>query len=192
VSACIAPSCDRPAELGAVFCAKHLVAPAGKRGGWLSAFKRAQKRGSGTVLDASAVARRLWIGGVPPFDRDLPFQVLVLCALEHQPEALAFRGQVLRAPITDGPLSPRETQWALDAARGVAQSLAAGKNVLVTCHAGRNRSALVAGLGLGMVTRMKPEQIVTLVRTKRSLLAFSNPHFVRLLGLYVPRRPSCA
>ena len=188
MSACIAPECDRSAELGAVFCAVHLAAPAGKRGGWLSAFKRAQKRGNGNALDASAVARRLWIGGVPPFDRDLPFQVLVLCALEHQPEALAFRGQVIRCPITDGPLSPRETQWALDAARGVGSALAGGKTVLVTCHAGRNRSALVAGLGLGMVTRMKPEQIVTLVRTKRSLLAFSNPHFVRLLSVYTPKR----
>lgn len=185
---CIAPGCELAAEPGQPFCKTCQTAPAGKRGGWLSAFARKQKRGTGVELDASSIARRLWVGGKPPLDRELPFDVLALCAVEIQPEQLGFRGQVVRCPIHDNgqPPTPREVKLALDAGRAVAASLVTGKTVLVTCHMGLNRSALVAGLGLGLVTRMTGDQIVELIRERRSHLALGNPHFVAMLERYVP------
>lgn len=183
---CVAPGCKDAATAGP-FCAKHAAAPAGQRGGWLSAYRRALARGHGATLDASSVARRLWIGAAPPFDRDLPdFDVLVLTALEHQPTEPAFHGVVVRCPLVDGPLAPPEITRALTCGKSVAKALADGRRVLVTCHAGRNRSALVAGLGLGLVTRMTADQIVELIRARRRQDALSNPYFVKILKTYVP------
>jgi protein-tyrosine phosphatase len=189
MTSCIAPKCDFDAVPGTTFCARHLLAPAGKRGGWLSAHKRAQRRGHGVALDASAISRRLWVGSVPPFDRELPdFQMLVLCAYEHQPKPadIAFQGSVVRCPILDDTPTPWEKQRVLDAARQVATALSAKQTVLVTCHAGRNRSALVAGLSLCMVTRASGAQIVEVLRSRRPN-ALTNPHFVGLLER-VPKR----
>lgn len=185
---CIAPRCELTATAGAVFCAGHMSAPAGKRGGWLSAYRRAQRRGSGTVIDASNIAKRLWMGSAPPSDRDLPnFDVVVLCALEYQPITMAFHGPVVRCPITDDIPSPRELEQAVGAARQTASALVAGKTVLVTCAQGRNRSGLVTGLALGLVTRMRGKTIVDLIRTRRPS-ALTNPHFVRVLERLI--RPS--
>src|SRR5690349_1357478 len=120
MSGCIAPKADRspcgdPREPGSLFCRVHEQAPGVQRGGWLSAERRRLRMAtsqrvdtSGIVtlqdqkLDASNVATRLWIGGRPPFDRDLPgFDLLVLCARELQPDHVAFHGTVIRCPLRD-------------------------------------------------------------------------------------------
>jgi protein-tyrosine phosphatase len=72
--------------------------------------------------------------------------------------------------------------------KAVATALASGRRVLVTCAAGLNRSALVASLGLGMVTRMSAGEIITLMRTKRSPLALHNKHFVDLIQRFAGAR----
>lgn len=199
---CIAPKCRELAELGALFCKPHLAAPAGKRGGWISAYRRRQLLG-GIVpnphpqhlkeppLDASNVARRLWIGGCPPFERDLPqFDILVLCAEEIQPAHVAFHGIVVRCPIIDGKLDDWQTELALRTGKMVAGHLVAGRTVLVTCAMGLNRSALVTGLGLGLVTKMSATTIIDLIRARRSPDALGNHHFCSMLQRYVPgRRP---
>lgn len=157
-------------------------APTGTRGGWISAWRRAQRRGAGTPLDASAVARRLWVGGAPPLDRDLPdFDVLFLCASEIQPPAVAFSRELVRVPLRDDVLTPYELKRAIIGGTQVAEALRRGQRVLVTCHQGRNRSALVAGLGIGLVTRMTTPQIVRLMRERRHPAALGNAHFVDVL-----------
>lgn len=140
-------------------------------------------------LNASNVARRLWVGGKPPFDRDLPqFDMVVLCAEELQPLTLAFHGAVYRCPLPDARLGEVELERALAGGRKVGQALTQGATVLVTCHRGWNRSALVAGLGLGLVTKMSADAIVSLLRARRSPDALGNPHFVEILRRYVPGR----
>lgn len=179
-STCIAPRCGSPRELGAVFCSRHLTATPAQRGGWLSAERRRRQRGNHTevALDASNIARRLWVGGKPPFDRDLPaFDTLVLCAEEIQPEKLAFGRQVLRIPLPDAALDADQTSRALAGGHAVAESLAAQRTVLVTCHAGINRSALIACLGLGLVTKMSATELIELMRLRRDPVALSNRHF---------------
>src|SRR5690242_1643176 len=96
----------------------HLLAPAGQRGGWLSAHKRRLERGGAAPhdqpIDMSNITPRLWVGGRPPFDRDLPdFDVLVLCAQELQPPELAFRRELVRAPLPDATLTTPQIRTAL-------------------------------------------------------------------------------
>lgn len=161
----------------------------------MSAHRRSQKRGGTTVeqpvLDVSNIARRLWIGAAPPFDRHIPeFDVLVLCAAELQPMAVGFQGSIIRCPIPDSVLSQRETNRALVTGRTVAGCLLSGRRVLVTCAAGRNRSALIAGLALGLATRMTPSAIVALIRMRRSSECLSNPYFVEVMTTYLKRLPT--
>lgn len=191
---CIAPRCAAPREPGSLFCRGHEAAPAAQRGGWLSAEKRRRALAASkeTTLDASAIVRRpgwsLWVGGKPPLDREIPFDTLVLCAREVQPERLGFSKQVIRVPLPDSSLSSYELRRALAGGQQVAAALAGRRRVLVTCYAGLNRSALVASLALGLVTRMEPDQIIELMRTRRSPDALHNPHFVEYIRKFVPKR----
>jgi protein-tyrosine phosphatase len=100
---------------------------------------------------ASSLYPYLWIGPKPPFDHPLTgFSTLVLCASEVQPEQLAFGGQVWRVRLEDReePLTQAHAHDAVRAGRAIARQVESARNVLVTCHAGLNRSALVAGLAL--------------------------------------------
>jgi hypothetical protein len=185
---CIAPKCRARRELGAVFCRTHILSPAAQRGGWLSAERRRRLRANhpAVALDASNIVRRLWVGGKPPLDRPLPdFDVLVLCAQEIQPIGVGFHGQVLRCPLPDAALDNQELARAFVTARKVGEALVSGKRVLVTCAMGLNRSALVASLGLGLVTRMSADELVRLMRTRRHHDCLSNEHFRAILKRYV-------
>ena len=133
-------------------------------------------------MDCNNVATRLWVGAQPPVDRTLPgFDTLALCAEEFQPSRMAFEGLVIRSPLPDGVLTAPEITRALLASRAVAEALQRGDRVLVTCHAGINRSALIASLALARITRMSARDLVVLMRTKRHPQALSNPHFVYIL-----------
>jgi hypothetical protein len=183
---CLAPGCARPREVGALFCAEDMKAPAGKRGGWISAERRRRARGASSPqeppLDISNVARRLWVGAKPPFDRPLPdFDVLVLCAQELQPTVLGFQGRVIRVPLPDSHLTDAEAMRAIHGSKLVAQSIVDGKRVLVTCQAGWNRSALIASLALARVTRMSGDELIAHMKAKRHPNALSNPHFQEIL-----------
>lgn len=137
-------------------------------------------------MDASNIVKRLWVGGQPPFDRDLPeFDTLVLCAQELQPRELGFKRQVIRVPLPDNALTNDELRRALSGARHVATTLSEGKRVLVTCRAGLNRSAFVASVALGVVSRLQPNEIVAIMRTRRSDDALHNKHFVEYITRYV-------
>ena len=173
---------------GSVFCDVHALAPAGRRGGWISA-QRKRTAGNGVVIDASNITRRLWIGGEPP-DCDLPdFDVLVLCAQEIQPRRpeLKFHGLTIHCPLPDAQLGTDKIRIALMGGHRVAQELVAGNRVLVTCAMGRNRSALVAGFGMAKIYRLSPGTIIETIRRRRHPDCLSNPHFVQLLGKYSVR-----
>lgn len=174
MTSCAAPSCARPAPEGP-FCELHAKAPAGQRGGWLSAAKR-------RPYDANAVAPRLWVGAVPPFDRNLPqVDLLVLCALELQPEHLAFQGAILRCPIPDATLDVPQIAMAMITSVSVARAVSQGQRALVTCAAGLNRSALVAGLALGQLTTMDGAAIIAHIRKHRTSKALANSHFQAII-----------
>lgn len=205
-SDCIAPSlrrglCRRPCVLGTPFCRRHVVAPPGRRGGWISAEVRRRRLADiETHLDISCITppsaggrvngprRSLWVGGRPPLDRDIPgFDVLALCAREIQPERPVFHGIVVRCPITDGLLSSYEVGLVVSSARIVADALRARRRVLVTCAAGLNRSALVASLALAQITRLTADDLIRIMRARRHPNALYNRHFQDLLREFVSR-----
>ncbi len=187
---CIAPGCPSPATVGALFCEKHILSPTGQRGGWLSAHKRKQSivQNPTERLDASNIAPRLWMGGKPPFDKDLPkIDMLVLAARELQPQQVAFHGSVYRCPLVDDYLELDDIGRALMCAHTVATMLLAKKSVLVTCSAGKNRSGLITGLALGyIVPRMTSDDIIRLIRLRRGIPGvLANPAFLGYLKKYI-------
>ena len=197
VAVCIAPAgkrrapCTNPTQPGSLFCRTHERAPAAKRGGWISAERRRRKLAAADqAIDAANITTRLWVGCRPPADRDLPeFDVLVLCALEYQPNPVAFHGQVMRCPLPDAQLTDHQVAHALMVARAVATSLTSGRRVLISCANGLNRSTLVAALALMLVTRMGADELVELIQRtarrrvdrRRSRDAPFNPHFHAVL-----------
>lgn len=174
MTGCVAPGCKLAAR-GGRFCERHANAPAAQRGGWISAARR-------RPYDATTISPRLWIGGKPPTDVDLPgVDLLVLAAEEVQPDHLAYQGRVLRCPIPDAELSAAQARSATQAAVAVARAIAHGERVLVTCHLGRNRSALIVALALHQLTTMSADQIVAHIRNLRGHRALSNASFVALI-----------
>jgi len=183
-----------------VFCDEHMKAPPGRRGGWLSAWKKKQAMAPSPMgtqhvqvppyTDFSNVAppgssMKLYVGAKPPPDRELQFDVVVLCAAEYQPARMTFRGELVHCPIPDDALSKEEIRQVLNTSSLVAAAIAAKKRVLVTCRAGINRSALVAALALAKLTRMTPAQIMIHLREKRHPDCLFNTHFQTYLRRFV-------
>jgi protein-tyrosine phosphatase len=63
----------------------------------------------------------------------------------------------------------------------VAKEIATGHRVLVTCHMGLNRSALVVALALHQLTTMSAQQIIEHIRRTRSMSALGNKHFCSII-----------
>lgn len=128
----------------------------------------------------------LWIGAYPWAGLHLRRQwdVLVLCAAELQPPSSAYPDvEVLHCPFDDGRLTRDEAARAEACARDVASRLLRGQRVLVTCAAGINRSALVAGLAVKRLSGLAGARVVEMIRNGRPG-ALANPDFERyLLGL---------
>lgn len=115
----------------------------------------------------------MYQGSVPPRGRvlrDLGFDVLVLCADEHQ-FAEAYDGiEVVLAPTYDDE-DPRVLQRFLPvwerAAAVVSDRIERGQKVLVTCRAGLNRSGMVSAMALHRLTGWSGERCVEHVQTCR-------------------------
>jgi hypothetical protein len=134
------------------------------------------------VYEAQQVSPRLWIGPAPPVDRDLlDLDIIVLAAQEVQPDMPCYHGRVIRCPLPDRELNVQELKQAALCGVTIAQAIANGRRVLVTCRAGLNRSALLVGIALGQLTTMTADQVIALIRARRSAEALSNPSFVALL-----------
>jgi len=137
-------------------------------------------------IDATQLTRGLWVGSKPKTGRAVAesgFDLLVLCAEEYQPSARAFPGvEVIHAPFDDNDIGPfpREKQIAKKAAKRVAHALRQDSNVLVTCRAGRNRSALVCALAL-VENGYDPVRCIQLIQSRRDH-SLSNQWFVDLIA----------
>lgn len=136
--------------------------------------------------ECSNISKHLWVGSEPDLSSPIEgIDVVVLCAREIQPAATGFTGRILRCPLPDCELHQQELSLAMLIAREIARDVHAGKRVLVTCAAGRNRSALVAALALGHLTRASADQLVALIRARRRQDCLTNEHFVAYLRRFV-------
>jgi hypothetical protein len=139
-------------------------------------------------MDAGHVTHRLWQGSVPTAGRHLPFDLVVLCAQEHQFPIAVYgvrpfgpRARVLRCPLTDGgaPLSNHGVSRAFGAAVEVARAYMNGERVVVTCQAGLNRSGLVVALALLEMGVDAPSAVQAVRRARPGGLG--NVHFEHLI-----------
>ena len=137
-------------------------------------------------LDATRLTKGLWIGSKPETGRmvaESGFDLLVLCAEEYQPPAWQFPGvEVIHAPFDDSDVAPtpHEKKIARSAAERVVDALGHGSNILVSCYAGRNRSALVCAKVLVGCLGRSPQAAIDLIRSRR-VDALTNNHFVDLI-----------
>jgi protein-tyrosine phosphatase len=138
-------------------------------------------------IDAHRIAPKLWQGSKPPRGLSLftaGFDVLVLCAEEHQPWEADFPGvEVIRAPNDDSgkPMTKAQLKTADREARRVAKRLRQGRRVLVTCAMGLNRSGLVSALALHYRDGLPGRACIEIVQKARPG-ALRNPEFVRALA----------
>lgn len=137
------------------------------------------------MLDATRVAKKLWVGAAPPPGdyKELGFDVIVFVADDVQPPSSGYPGVIIRRfPFNDvGNPSREDMETALVAADAVASDLARGRRVLVTCRMGRNRSGFVAALALHFLTGQPGRVTYAVVSTKRrdmlGVHAIANPTF---------------
>jgi len=140
-------------------------------------------------IEANRIGPRLYQGAKPPYGRHVQkagFDVLVLCAVEHQPRARCFPGvHVIHCPLDDADHPPSEYEWNLanQTGRFVAECIKIGGRALVTCMQGRNRSGLVTALALHNLTQQPGLVCVKYVQEGRTAApALTNDHFVAALA----------
>jgi len=114
------------------------------------------------------------------------FHCWVACAKEYTPLYYALENRLtLWCPLSDhDPPRKGDPERAFAASGLVADQLASGKHVLVTCAMGLNRSALVAGLALRRLG-FPAEEVVGSIRRARhgvaDIEALSNQAFLSLV-----------
>jgi protein-tyrosine phosphatase len=128
---------------------------------------------------------RLYQGGI---DAPLHLQAipdLHIATVDGSPPHPLSAKKVYYLPLIDDPTVnwSKKTSWVaevLKAATIASESLRKGEVVLITCHAGLNRSGMITALAL-IDLGLSPKEAVSLVRRKRSRLALSNPQFVKVV-----------
>jgi protein-tyrosine phosphatase len=120
---------------------------------------------------------RLAQGSAPPLAVRVPFDTIVLAAMEYQPDLPGY--EVLRVPLDDGSAPDSQTRARIrSASREVARRIRAGRRVLVTCWQGRNRSGVIAGLAL---VELGVPRVVAARRIRLLRNGLRNPHFLRMV-----------
>jgi len=163
------------------------------------------------ILECGWVAGSLWQGSFPPLDGRLRKVVdaVVFAAEELQPHVhCLYNVMKIYAPNDDADRAMTEREWeiATKAAAKVRYLVDRDKRVLVTCHAGLNRSGLISALTLmlpptkGARSVRTPScltsgEAIRLVRRARGQYALSNRYFERAIvsmdGVLCPgRRPA--
>lgn len=135
----------------------------------------------------SYVADGIAIGGVEAYREDLGRFSLLLNVAEEVALVGGLPARVLHARLddqNDPALVLRQAPEVLRAVALVAAAHQAGKQVLVTCAQGRNRSALVVAQYLVQCGN-RPRDVVDKIRARRAN-ALTNKAFVAWLG----RKPS--
>lgn len=137
-------------------------------------------------IDAHEMAPNLWQGSVPPRGSQLAdegFNVLVLCAIEYQPESEDFENvRIIRAPFNDcESLSLKDNFIIANAVNEIAKLLLQGNKILVTCFAGLNRSGLITAMVMNKALNIPGKECIRTIQSKR-YLALSNKSFARVVN----------
>lgn len=123
------------------------------------------------------------------------FDLVILCAaqLEEMFRALPPRShpEIVYASFLDElSLNRRQLRLATEAAGKAARAYRAGKRVLITCAAGRNRSGLVTALAMHLTTGCGGRIACDIIRARRfaaSGPALSNTTYTKFLRAIPPK-----
>lgn len=85
----------------------------------------------------------------------------------HQGAVLEYHPNDDKQVDSSNPLYAKMLASASKAANFVATAVQAGKNVLITCHMGVNRSSLVTCLAIKKVSKLSAWEIINLIKAKR-------------------------
>lgn len=139
-------------------------------------------------IDADEMHPGLWQGSRPPRGSavaDNGFDVLVLAAEEIQDSTLYKGVKVILAPGDDTDnlkkIRSQLPTWQ-SAAIDVAKAVMNGKKVLVTCHAGLNRSGYITALALHHLTGWSGKKCVDHIQSRREF-ALCNDTFAEQLRM---------
>lgn len=143
-----------------------------------------------SALECSEVIEGLWQGSKSAVDLEVAplaaltanFDVAIFCADAFQPDPGIY-GPVrcVLAPFEDHELlTAPEWEQVERAARVVIDAHRAGASVLVTCHAGLNRSGLVVGLAMLELVGWSPEKVIAWIQHRRRG-ALGNGAFRRII-----------
>ena len=121
------------------------------------------------------LADRLWIMGTPHSGdvERLGITAVVRVARRPVDPAVASVAAVRHVPLPDG--ARVDSAAVMNAARAAELLWRRGETVLITCMAGRNRSALVAAVALVRLALIPPDSVVAHIRACRPR-ALDNPH----------------
>ena len=117
------------------------------------------------------------------------FDLVIFCAQELEPPLSTLYTNVRECPLDDAVLTREEALRATAAAQDAARAFLAGREVLVNCAKGRNRSGIVVALAVHMVTGCggaTATQVVRVLRQRAEGPALVNPSFVRFLERIPP------
>jgi hypothetical protein len=148
----------------------------------------------GEPSTANKIVDNLWIGSAPPMMYAISqyFNALILCAKEYQPDDECFFDVcTYHAPLHDNPLfiTSSEKIIAVRAAGRIIHWTNEGKQILVTCLAGMNRSALIIAIALCTGPwKMSVRNAITAIRVARGQRALRNPQFISFLSHYCERK----
>ena len=127
---------------------------------------------------------------IPSLPNLAKIDVVVLAAKElpDPPKSKAgpYAAKVIRIPLDDNFLLDGASQKiilqkAFEVAQEIARYNQAGKNVIISCHMGLNRSGLITALSLKLLTGAPARKIIKLIRQQRSPYALSNPAFCQMI-----------
>ncbi len=132
---------------------------------------------------------------IPAYLANKTIGLLVLSAEEYQPKSLRknpslFKGvSRVYVPLKDKasfarPALEDTIGRASQASYHVVSALLKGRNVLVTCWAGINRSGLISGMALIDILGCTGEEAIQIVRKGRGYFALYNPLFQKILVSY--------
>lgn len=130
-------------------------------------------------MNASKILPGLFQGGAPASASQVSaagFQLLVLCAREVQPTAHALNDlTVLRCPLDDNDVPIDNATWSQIWKTGheVAHAVEDHRAVLVTCAQGLNRSGIVTGVAVHLLTGWEGKRVVEHIQRRRDGALFN-------------------
>jgi protein-tyrosine phosphatase len=138
--------------------------------------------------DCHMITDRLWMGGMPTGIPKLfeKWDVIVFCAGEYQPHVELPENRnksIMRVPFDDSANAINNSVAAElhKRAKQLAQMHAEGKNILITCFAGVNRSGLLTALTLRYAFGCDGDEAIYTIQAIRTF-ALSNKafcHYIR-------------